>query len=129
MGAGLAARLLLDGGQQGHAAGPGKILEPVVEGDQAGALPHPGPELHHQILKGRLTGEQHPVGAPGVGRVLLRVIRVRRTQARQNIARHDPGVGRVHPVVGVPVAVVVAVVAVVVLVVVVGQALQQLHPR
>ena len=73
--------------------------------------------------------EENLLRPHGVGLIFGGVVRVQKDPAVSQVGRHGPGVGRVHPVVGVEVAVVVAVVAVVVLVVVVGQALQQFYPR
>ena len=123
MGAGLASSFLLNGGQQGQVKGPGEILKAVVKGDQTGdAL---GQILVQQLPGRLLDPEKNLVGFHGVGLVLCGVVRVDPGQACPQVGRHGPGVGRVHPVVGVPVAVVVAVVFVPV--VVVGEVFQQVN--
>ena len=116
-GAGLAAGFLLDGGQQRQTVGRGEILEPIMEGNQAGD----GVVKLYEFFCQALAGGQQSGNTSTVFHILLGMVRVQLGQARLEILHHLCRPLRVHPVVGVPVAVVVAVVAVVV----VGQALQQ----
>ena len=108
LGGGLTPLLLLNGGQQGQVKGLSKIAESVVEGDQAADL-HPGVLLRllNHILESVVPGVEQTGLLRGVLLILPRVLRVRLGEAVSDVVHHLLHILRVHPVVGVEVAVVI----------------------